>query len=314
MADPMTPEELEQSLYNLAVKARELKVLETAIDSWNPLAAVSAATGHGPPFQAFYDAALEDAGGVISSGDYPDLGGIPDFCRNIISIDAEQFRDAAELLDGVAMDMVGLEGAPGNILNNIGNWYGDSAEAFEEYFSGFGPAQARQAELFAAVINACASMDAIVTASNESVASILEGGIELADEMIKVYWETQEAMQNAMTLAVVGVVAAGLSAGAAAGALAVIGAVGGGASALAGSMYSFQVTEKQLTAENLETLLDDLGDQFTAVETAIREADDEISENIEALRNSWTMREIAIPAPPGADEVNVESFHHESGA
>jgi hypothetical protein len=314
MAAPITLDELEQSLYDLAVKVSELKVLELAIDSWSPLAAAAAAVGTGPPFQAFYNGALDQVGGVISSGDYPDLGGIPDFCRNIISIDAEQFRGAAELLDGVAMDMVGLEGAPGNVLTKIGNWYGDAAEAFEEYFSGYGPAQARQAELFAATINACASMDAIVTASQESVASLIEGACNLADELIKVYWETQEAMQTTMTLAVIGVVAAGLSAGAAAGALAVLGAVGGGASALAGGMYSFQASEKQLTAQNLDTLLESLSENFTQVETAIRDADDEIAENIDSLRHQWSMSGIAIPAPPGADEVDTESFHHESSA
>ncbi|MCC3763581.1 hypothetical protein K3N28_10905 [Glycomyces sp. TRM65418] len=223
MTDPNTPEELEQALYDFAVKANELKALEMAIDAWNPISAAAAAVGTGLPFQAYYNAAVEEVGAVISSGDYPDLGGIPDFCRNIFSIDAEQFRGAAELLDGTAMDMVGLEGAPGNVLGKIGNWYGDAAEAFEEYFAGYGPAQARQAELFAAAINACASMDAIATSAKESVASLIAGANKLADDLIKTYWETQETMQRTMTFAVLGVIAAGLSAGAAAGALAIVG-------------------------------------------------------------------------------------------
>lgn len=312
MTEPMTADEIEQQLYYLAVKANELSALEAAIDAWNPIAATAAATGTGLPFQAYYDAAIESQGGVISSGDYPELGGIPDFCRNIFSIDEQQFRGATEILDGVAMDMIDLQGAPGNVLNNIGNWYGDAAEAFEEYFSGYEGSQARQAELLAAAVNACASMEAITIATKESVGSLITGAIELADKMIKTYWDTQEAMQTTMTFAVLGVVAAGLSAGAAAGALAVVGTIGGGVSALAGSMYSFQVSEDQLTAENLETLLVDLRDKLTEVETALRDADDEIHSGIEALRAAWTIREVAIPAPPGADEADIEGFHHES--
>ncbi|MCC3763582.1 hypothetical protein K3N28_10910 [Glycomyces sp. TRM65418] len=72
------------------------------------------------------------------------------------------------------------------------------------------------------------------------------------------------------------------------------------------------MTEKQLTANNLETLLTSLGERFSEVESAIREADDEICESIDALRSEWSMREIAIPAPPGAEDVDTESFHHAS--
>lgn len=312
MTAPATPEELEQALYDLAVNINELRALEAAIEAWGPLAAAAATVGTGLPFTAYYEAAKEKEGAVISSGDYPDLRNIPDFCRNVYSIDAEQFSGAAELLDAVAMDMADLEGAPGNVLNKIGNWYGTAAEAFEEYFAGYRPAQMRQAEMFAAAVNACASLEAMATTAKETVASLIEGANALTAEMIKVYWEKQETMQNTVSIAVLGVVAAGLSAGAATGALAVVGSLGGGATGLAGSMYSFHLTENELTANNLDSLLDDLGARFSEVETALRSADDEIHAAIDSIRSEWSMREVAMPSPPGADEIDIESFHHES--
>ncbi|WP_026923557.1 hypothetical protein [Glycomyces arizonensis] len=312
MPVPQTPEELEQALYELAVNIHELKALETAIDAWNPLSAAAAAVGTGLPFKAYYEAAMEKEGAVISSEDSPDLGGIPDFCRNVYSIDAEQFSGAAEILDVVALDMVDLEGAPGNVLNKIGDWYGDAAESFEEYFSGYRPAQLRQAEMFAAADNACASLKAMASAAKDSAGNLIDGALTLTAEMIKVYWEQQEAMQDTITIGVLSLVAAGLSAGASAGALAIAGALGGGVTGLAGSMYSFQLTEKQLTAKNVSSLLRNLGTRFGEVETALREADDEIYAAIDAVRSEWPMRKVAIPVPPGADEINTESFHHES--
>ncbi|WP_335991597.1 WXG100 family type VII secretion target [Glycomyces sp. MUSA5-2] len=308
----LTADEVEMKLYDLAVKANELKALETAVDAWNPAAAAAAAVGMGLPFQAYYNAAIDSQGGVISSGDYPELRSIPELCRNIFSIDPEEFRGATELLDAVAKDMADFQGAPGNVLTKIGNWYGDAAEAFEEYFSGYEGAQARQAEMLAATVNACGSLASIVETSQESMSSLLTSANELADKMIQHYWDTQEAMQNTMTLVVLAVIAAGLSAGAAVGALALVGSIGGGVSALAGGMYSFQLSEDELSAQNLSTLLDDVCGKFTEVESAIRHADDEIFENIDALRSGWSMREVAIPAPPGADETDIESFHHES--
>ncbi|HEU5128278.1 MAG TPA: hypothetical protein VFU12_09845 [Glycomyces sp.] len=290
----------------------ELRALEAAIKAWGPIAAAAAAVGTGIPFTAYYEAAKEQEGAVISSGDYPDLRSIPDFCRNVYSVDAEQFGSAAELLDAVAMDMADLEGAPGNVLNKIGDWYGEAAEAFEEYFAGYRPAQMRQAEMFAAAVNACASLEAMATTAKEAVSSLVEGANALTAEMIKVYWEQQKAMQHTVSIAVLGVVAAGLSAGAATGALAVVGAIGGGATGLAGSMYSFHLSENQLTAKDLDSLLDDLSARFSEVETALRSADDEIHAGIEAVRSEWSMREVAMPTPPGADEIDAESFHHES--
>ncbi|MEU6246534.1 hypothetical protein [Glycomyces sp. NPDC047010] len=312
MIEVLTAEEVDAKLYDLAVKANELQALEAAVAAWNPVAAAAAAVGTGLPFQAYYDAAIESQGGVISSGDYPELRTIPELCRNIFSIDAEQFRGATELLDGVASDMADLQGAPGNVLTKIGNWYGDAAEAFEEYFSGYEGAQARQAELLAAAVNACGSMASIVEVSQESMSSLLTNANDLADKMIQNYWDTQEAMQNTMTLVVLGVIAAGLSAGAAVGALALVGSIGGGVSALAGGMYSFQVSEVELSAQNLNTLLNDVCTEFSKVESAIRHADDEIYDAIDSLRSGWTMREVAIPAPPGTDEADIESFHHAS--
>lgn len=312
MSEVLTADQLEQQLYSLAVKINELQALEAAIDVWSPMASIAASAGTGLSFEAYYDAALTSQGGVISSGEYPELRGIPDFCRNILSIDDGQFSAATELLDGVALDMVDLQGAPGNVLNKIGNWYGDAAESFEEYFSGFSPSQARQAELLSAAVNSCASMEAMATSAKESATSLIKGAADLADEMIKIYWDTQKALQTTVTLGILSLAAAGMSAGASTGALALAGSVGGGASTLAGSVYSFQVTEAQLEADDLQSLLDGLNDRFREVEVAIRSADDEIYSSIDALRSEWSMREVAVPAPPAADEANTQSFHHES--
>lgn len=52
--------------------------------------------------------------------------------------------------------------------------------------------------------------------------------------------------------------------------------------------------------------------RLVKIETAITQADDEIAEEIERLRDGWTMSQVTIPAPPGRDEVDIDGFHHES--
>ncbi len=46
--------------------------------------------------------------------------------------------------------------------------------------------------------------------------------------------------------------------------------------------------------------------------TGLRSADDENHAGIDSIRSEWSMREVAMPTPPGADEIDIESFHHES--
>jgi hypothetical protein len=159
---------------------------------------------------------------------------------------------------------------------------------------------------------ACASLESIATHSKVAVSSLIKNANTLAEGMIKTYWDTQEAMQDTMTIAVVSVVAAGLSAGAASGAVVVTGSLGGGCASLASAMYSFHLSDKELSVKTRQGLLDGTHQMLVEVESAMTEADDEIYQGIDSLRSEWNMREIAIPAPPGSDEVDIESFHHGS--
>jgi L-lactate utilization protein LutC len=311
-SDPYPLEELEQHLYELAVKLHDMKALEQAIDQFWAEFALEAIPLVGPYFAALYEKFSSEQGAVVSSGDYPVLEGLPNRCRNIVGIDPTTFTEAQGIFEPVAMDMVGIEGAPGNMLTKIGSWYGDAAEAFEDYFAGYAPAQARQAELFAATINSCASLEELAVQSKLAVKELLQQSLELADKMITTYKETQKALKINAVIAVVGIAAAGFGAAAAAGAAALSSAAAGGVSALLSSTYSFDQVYTQLAASDSASLIDTFNEHLVKVETAITQADDEISGEIERLREGWTMSQVTIPAPPGSDEVGIDGFHHES--
>jgi uncharacterized protein YukE len=311
VADRYTLDQLESDLSDLAPKVRELLALEGAVAEWDVLTAAASLTG-GPSFPIYYEGALRQVDEQFPDGGLDFLGNLPDRCRRVVGIDPEPFRSAQGTLEAIAVDLVDLEGAPGNILGKIGNWYGDAAEAFEEYFSGYAPAQARQAELLASAINACMSLDEMVTAAGKALRSQMKGAIELAQRLIEEYWAAQSALTVAVGVTVIGLATMGFGLAAAAGAAALASAIGGGAGALASGVYSIQQVEKEMSAKNLEEFIDALNTDLVEVEEAVNTADQEIYDAIDALRSEWTMRQIEIPAPPGAGDVDTESFHHES--
>ncbi len=311
-SDPYPIEKLEQHLYELVVKLHDMKALEQAIDQFWADFALEAIPLVGPYFAALYEKFSSEQAAVITSGDYPVLGSLPDRCRNVVGIDPTAFSEAQGVFEPLAMDMVGLDGAPGNMLNKIGSWYGDAAEAFEDYFAGYVPAQARQAEIFAAAINSCASLYELSMQSKIAVQELLNQSLELADQMIAMYKETQKALKVNATIVVAGIAAAGFGAAAAAGAAALSAAAASGVSALLSSTYAFDQVYAQLAASDSASLVDALDEHLVKIETAITQADDEIAEEIERLRDGWTMSQVTIPAPPGRDEVDIDGFHHES--
>ncbi|RRR99372.1 hypothetical protein [Glycomyces terrestris] len=311
--NPYSLEQLDQDLYDLASKLHEMKALEQTIDEFWARVGVQAIPLVGTWFQLIYDEITSGQEGVIISSDAAVLEDLPDRCRRLVGIDSAPFHDAAALFESTAADMVGIEGAPGNILSNIGNWYGDAAEAFEEYFSAYSPAQARQAELFASTINACSSLEAAALQANAAVQSLMAEALKMADQMIAAYKDTQKALEVNLVIGILGIAAAGFGVVAAAGAAAAIaGAASSGAGSLVSSIYAFSQIDAQLEASDSNTLVSSMSRNLASTETAIMQADEEIYSAIEALRGNWSMREIAIPAPPGSDEVDTESFHHES--
>ncbi|MQM28345.1 hypothetical protein [Glycomyces albidus] len=311
MAERYTLDQLENDLSELAAKVRELAALEEAVADWDVLTAAASLAG-APSFPVYYENALGQVDDRYPGGGLDILGVFPDRCRRIAGIEPEPFRVAQAALESIALEMVDLEGAPGNILNKIGNWYGDAAEAFEEYFSGYAPAQARQAELLAAAINACKSLDDTVTQANEALRSQIKGAIELATGLIEAYWESQTTLTVAVAVTVIGLATMGFGLAAAAGAAALLSAIGGGAGALASGAYSVYQSEKEMSAKNLGEFVNGIDGNLTELETAVNTADEDIFDEIDALRSEWTMSKIAIPAPPGAGEVDSDTFSHES--
>nr|BFF22433.1 hypothetical protein GCM10025732_03980 [Glycomyces mayteni] len=250
MAERYTLDQLEGHLSELAPKIRELLALEMAVADWNVLTAAGSIAG-GPSFPVYYEIALQKVDEAYPGGGLDFLGNLPERTRRIVEIEPEPFRSAQATLESAALSMVDLEGAPGNVLGKIGNWYGDAAEAFEEYFSAYAPAQSRQAELFASAINACMSLDLAVTASIAAVKSQIEGALELAQGLIDGYWAAQAALTVAVGVTVIGLATMGFGLAAAAGAAAIASAAGGGAGALASGVYSIQSAEKEMSAKNL---------------------------------------------------------------
>lgn len=311
--DLYTLEQLDGDLYDLALKLYDMKALEQAIDEFWASVAVDAIPLVGPWLNALYDKYRSAQDPVIIGSDAAVLADLPDRCRYLVGIDPVPYQEATVHFEATALDMVGIEGAPGNILGKIGNWYGDAAEAFEEYFAGYSPAQARQAELFAATINASASLEATVRGGQQAVRDLLTQALSLADQMIDKYKGTQKALEVNLAIGVAGIAAAGFGIAAAGGAAAALGgAVSSGAGSLVSSIYAFNQTYSELSASDSDELVESMSVLLVGIESAVHDADEGIATEIETIRSEWTMREMAIPAPPGADEVNTESFHHES--
>jgi hypothetical protein len=308
---------LESDLYNLALKMNDIETLEQTVDQFWAAAAVNAipVPGLGAAFWQLYSEIQAQNQARIISADSELLGSLPDRCRRIVGIDHHQFEVAQAVFEEVALGMVDLYGAPGNILTSIGSWNGTAAEAFETYFTGYEPAQARQAALLAAEINACASLTALVTQAKQAVKDLLAKTLVLADEMITKYKETLKALDVGLAAAVLTIVATGFGVGAATGAtagLAATGAATGGAGSLVSSVYGFDQAYKNIEGQDRESLLDSASFMLGETETAIDTADQEIHDDLEKVRSEWSISQIAIPAPPGSDEISGESFYHDS--
>jgi hypothetical protein len=323
MAEEYTLESLESDLYDLALKMHEIDTLEQTIEQFWAAAAVQAIPFAGTVFWQLYTEIQAQNQASIISADSDRLGQIPNRCRRIVGIDHHQFEDAQQHFESVALDMVDFQGAPGNVLSNIGNWNGAAAEAFEEYFSGYEPAQARQAALLLAQINACASLTEIVKRAKEAVRALLDGAKKLADDMIAAYKESLKDLTVALVVGVVTIAAAGfgvaaagigVAEGAAGGAAALTGAIGGSLGSLSSSVYTIEQVYVDLEARSGDGLIDSVSDILKVNEDSLATADDEIYADLELIRSEWSISQIAIPAPPGSDEVSGDSFHHESAS
>jgi hypothetical protein len=310
-----TLEALESDLYTLALKMKEIDDLEQTVDQFWAAAAVQAIPAAGPVFWQLYSEIQARNEASIISADSVLLDTLPDRCRRIVGIDHHQFEGAQAHFESVAFNMADLYGAPGNILTNIGSWYGTAAEAFETYFTGYEPAQARQAALLAAEINACASLAALVVESKGAVKKLLEETIGLADEMITTYKETLKALAVGLVAVVFTIVAAGFGIAAAAGATAALaagGAAAGGAGSLISSVYGFEQAYQEIKGQDRESLYESVSFTLGQIEGAFDTADQEIHDDLEEIRAEWSISQIAIPAPPGSDEISGDSFYHES--
>lgn len=316
----MTEEEyslqaLDSDLYTLALKMNEIDNLEQAVDQFWAAAAVQAIPFAGSAFWQLYSEIQARNEARVISADSDLLGSLPDRCRRIVGVDHHQFQEAQAYFESVAIGMVELQGAPGNVLSNISNWNGAAAEAFETYFTGYEKAQARQAALLAAEVNACISLTALVAQSKAAVKSLLESSIQLADEMIRKYEETLKALAVGLTAAALTVIAAGFGFAAATGATAALAATGTGAGAvgsLISSAYGFEQAYAQIEGQNRESLLASISDTLSRTEETVSTADQEIHDDLETIRAQWSIGQIAIPAPPGSDEISGDSFYHES--
>jgi hypothetical protein len=315
MAEEYTLEALESDLYTLALKMNEIEKLEQAVDQFWTAVAIQAIPVTGTAFWQLYSEIQAQNDARIISADSELLGTLPDRCRRIVGIDHHQFEAAQEYFESIGFSMVDLNGAPGNILSNIGSWYGSTAEAFETYFTGYEPAQARQAALLAAEVNACASLTALVVQSKAAVENLLTQTLVLADEMISTYEKTMKALDAALVAVVSTIVAAGFGFAAAAGATAAVTVTGTGVGAvgsLISSAYGFEQAYKEIEGQDRESLLDSTSKILEDIENAVDTADQEIYGDLEMIRAEWNISQIAIPAPPGSDEVSGDSFYHES--
>ncbi|GAA2126983.1 hypothetical protein [Glycomyces algeriensis] len=315
MPEDYSLQALDSDLYTLALKMNEIDNLEQTVDQFWAAAAVQAIPIAGTAFWQLYSAIQAQNEARVISADSELLGSLPDRCRRIVGIDPLQFEGAKEHFESVAYGMVDLQGAPGNVLSNIGSWNGTAAEAFETYFTGYEPAQSRQAALLAAEINACISLTALVGDSKIAVKSLLESSIKLADEMIETYKETLKALTVGLVAAVVTIAAAGFAAVAATGATAALAVTGTGAGAvgsLISSVYGFEQAYGQIEGKNREELLSSISDNLRRLEETVSTADQEIFDDLETICAQWNIGQIAIPAPPGGDEISGDSFYHES--
>jgi len=308
VAEIYTLEQLHEDLWYLNHKLEIMEALEYAIDNyWN----------FKDQFDGTWDEAVAIASGeqgsIVGAGDLGKLGGVPETCSEIISIDPSPFTEAADGLSPVNLMFVDIEDDPGQILTKvIGSWYSSAADAFEEHLCKYSPVQARQAELSAILINACTSANEVVASCHQSIRNLIATASETADVINQTYEAEKKRLDKDVSSAALLIVGTVLTAGTASGAAAIATSTTVGATNLAQNIATANMASKEFKAKSSDDFVDEINNHLVGIIGVLQEADGEIYGEINEVQSLWSMRECTIPAPLKSDEFEEDSFYHES--
>lgn len=254
----------------------------------------------------------EEKAKILGASQLAQLNDIPERMAAIVGIPFQPFVQTAGSLSSVALKFADMSGDPGEILTRvIGQWEGSAADDFEEYFSAYEPAQLRQAELFANLVNGCTSIGEALIEFQKSVKSLVEAAWKVANEINASYEKELQRRADAVVAAAIIVVTTVITGGAATGAAA--GATyASGAISLAHNVVAASAEERQFKATDSETFIESLSDLLSILESSLDLVDSEVYSAIDAVRSEWSLTDSTIPSPPGAGDINEESFRHES--
>jgi hypothetical protein len=254
-----------------------------------------------------------EQGSIVGTGDLELLNNVPDHCTELVSIDPSPFAEAADGLSPIDLMFVDIEDDPGQILTKvIGSWYGSAADTFEEHLSRYSPVQARQAELSTILVNACTSVNEIVTACHQSVRNLIATASDTADAINQAYEPEKKRLDKEVASIAILITGTVLTAGTASGGASVAASTAVGTANLAQNISIATMASKEFKAKSSEDFVDEISHHLSEIIGTLQEADSDIYRDINEAQSLWSMRDCTVPAPPKPDEFEEDSFYHES--
>jgi hypothetical protein len=249
---------------------------------------------------------------ILGSNQLAQLEDLPQRMAAIVGIPFQPFVQTAGELSPLALKFTDMSNDPGQILTRvIGQWEGSAAGDFEEYFGSYENAQLRQAELFANLINGLTSIGESLIEFQKSAKSLVEAAYAVATKINDGYEsELQRRAEAAIAVAVI-VVSTVITAGAATGP-AVGATLAAGGLSLAQNVISAATQEREFQATDSISFIESFTSLVGLLESSLDAIDTEVYSAIETVKSEWSISDCTIPEPPGASEVNEESFRHES--
>lgn len=313
MASVYGLDELMWDLTLLGDKIVTMKAWEETFHKYDQMAAINpVAAKVQTAFDWLASQFSEEKAKILGSGQLAQLGDLPDRLSAIVGIPFQPFVGTATGLSPLNFKFTDMTGDPGQILTRlIGQWEGSAAEAFEDYFAAYERSQARQAELFAYLINGCASVGEVLVQCHHSVKELVRVASAVADEINGGYEKElrrrTEAAAAAFAIIATTVITAGVATGAAA-----VATFAAGTISLTQNVLSAEMAQRDFIAIDSVSLIDSLSDHTMKIESVLQAMDDELCGAVEAILAEWPITASTIPAPPGSDEIDESTFYHES--
>lgn len=317
MASRYAPEQLKSDMVQLNDRVAEVgawlilirdNLLEDAAKvAWNTWDAIS-------NWSNFNRSTLEFTKEKLKNGN--EMGFVQDIydrCFPYAHLDPDPFRESADSFDAAISSMLDITSNPGNILTDIGNWYGDAAESFEVHLLNFGVAKSKQSEVVINLSNGCNSIYDLIENTQNSIQDLIKGGIEFAEERCVSLENDSSAKDTEEIKRLVFYISAGVSASAFTKVAKDVEEQLTGSSLLTFASLQFIASEKNINSgSDVNDIPDSIRASLNSIEESFQSGDEDIHNELEKVLSSWSLKELVFPAPAGLSNISSNDFRHES--